>query len=300
MRSIAFLLLTLALGIAASGCGGESGAVSAGPVTAADEPVSVPEAEAEATTVDRGETVTIVGEDLDPGPRRDYRIWLTDGDELAPRWIEADAAEGVAAEALELLLLHAGTDETAIPMGTHLLGINLENGVATVDLTSEFETGGGSRSMFMRLAQVVYTVTEFETVKSVRFHLDGEPVDVFSAEGIVLDEPVTREDYAELLPAIVVDSPRLDQALSSPIVVSGDANVFEANVTVRILGTSGRELARTFTTASCGSGCRGTFSVEVPYEIRQAQVGTVVVEDDDADGDGAPSHRVEIPVRLKP
>ncbi len=37
--------------------------------------------------------------------------------------------------------------------------------------------------MFMRLAQLVYTATQFDTVKSVRLHLDGEPVDVFSARG---------------------------------------------------------------------------------------------------------------------
>ncbi len=47
--------------------------------------------------------------------------------------------------------------------------------------------------MFARLAQVVYTLTEFDTVKDVRFMLDGEPVDVFSGEGILLEEPVGRQ-----------------------------------------------------------------------------------------------------------
>ena len=28
--------------------------------------------------------------------------------------------------------------------------------------------------------------------------LDGNPVDVFSGEGIILEKPVTREDYEEL------------------------------------------------------------------------------------------------------
>ena len=62
--------------------------------------------------------------------------------------------------------------------------------------------------MQTRLGQVVYTLTQFPTVQKVRFRLDGSPVNVFSSEGIVLDHPVGRSDYAELLPAIVVDKPR--------------------------------------------------------------------------------------------
>ena len=53
--------------------------------------------------------------------------------------------------------------------------------------------------MQMRLAQVVYTLTQFPTVSAVRFSLDGAPVDVFSSEGIVLDHPVGRTDYEDLL-----------------------------------------------------------------------------------------------------
>ena len=77
--------------------------------------------------------------------------------------------------------------------------------------------------MFMRLAQVVYTVTQFDTVKSVRFHLDGEPVDVFSGEGIVLDKPVDAEGLRGA--AGRRSSSRLprrgDSTVSSPFTVSG-------------------------------------------------------------------------------
>ena len=75
------------------------------------------------------------------------------------------------------------------PPGTRLLGIAIHDGLATVDLTSEYQSGGGAPSMQTRLGQVVYTLTQFPTVEKVRFRLDGEPVNVFSSEGIVLKKP---------------------------------------------------------------------------------------------------------------
>ena len=186
---------------------------------------------------------------------------------------------------------------SAVPADTRLLGLNIEDGLATVDLSSEFESGGGSLSMQMRLAQVVFTLTQFPTVDRVEFRLDGEPVDVFSGEGIVLDEPVDRSDYEDLMPAILVDQPTPGARISSPVTVSGSANVFEANVTVRILDASGKELTKTFTTATCGTGCRGDFSVAVPFPAQTAgSEGFVVVEDDDAAGMGFPPHQVRIPI----
>jgi germination protein M len=189
---------------------------------------------------------------------------------------------------------------TAVPEGTQLLGLDIDDGVATVDLTSEFESGGGSLSMTMRLAQVVYTLTQFNTVKGVLFELDGRPIDVFSGEGIVLDHPVGRQDYEQLLPTILVNSPTPWSEVSNPVTISGSANVFEANVTIRILDEQNREIAHTFTTATCGTGCRGTFSVKVPYDVDERQQGVILVQDDDAAGVGKPPHEVRIPVILVP
>jgi hypothetical protein len=154
--------------------------------------------------------------------------------------------------------------------------------------------------MQTRLGQVVYTLTQFPTVQKVRFRLDGSPVNVFSSEGIVLDHPVGRSDYADLVPAIVVDQPAADDRVTSPVTVSGTANVFEANVTVEVLDAKAKVVGKTFTTASCGTGCRGTYSVDVTYKVAQEQRGTIVVHDDDAAGTGTPPHSVRVPVTLGP
>ena len=111
--------------------------------------------------------------------------------------------KAVATAAMRELL--AGPDEaemaarpamyTAIPDGTTLLGISIADGIATVNLSQEFESGGGSASMQARVAQVIYTLTQFPTVSSVRFQLDGVPVTALGGEGLVLDAPVGRADF---------------------------------------------------------------------------------------------------------
>lgn len=296
------VLLLAPLGVvAAVGCGGEERAKSAGPVPTANPDTT--EETGTTTGTATSETTTETGTAPSPQETRRYQLWFSDGVTLYLAWREGPATEGVARQAVELLLegpIPVEDElETAIPAGTRLLGIDIDEAVATVDLSSEFESGGGSQSMFMRLAQVVYTVTQFTTVRAVRFHLDGRPVDVFSGEGIVLDSPVTRKDYEQLLPPIVVESPAWFERVTSPIRISGTANVFEANVIVRLIGEHERELARTFTTATCGSGCRGTFELSLPVP-RVGGSGerplTILLSDDDADGDGRPAYEVGVPV----
>jgi len=71
-------------------------------------------------------------------------------------------------------------------------------------------------------------------------------------------------------------------------------------VTVEILDAAGKVVGKTFTTASCGTGCRGTYSVPVTFKVDREQRGTIVVHDDDAAGTGKPPHSVRIPVTLVP
>jgi germination protein M len=235
-----------------------------------------------------------------------YQVWFAQGENLFVTYRTQEATRGVGAAAMGALL--AGPSEfeqgygltSAIPDGTQLLGLSIADGVAHVDLTSEYESGGGTLSMSVRLAQVVYTLTQFPTVQGVVFSLDGEPVEVLGGEGIVIDHPLTRKDYRDLLPAILVTKPALGEEVGNPLVVRGTANVFEANVTVEILDASGKQIAQTFTTATCGTGCRGTFRLSVPYTVDEQQEGTLVVHDDDAAGTGHPPHEVRIPVTLTP
>src|SRR4029079_17021826 len=219
-------------------------------------------------------------------------VWFSrDGALTAVRRMHAPT-QLVATAAVTALLDGATSQErdagftSAVPDNTRLLGIGIRDGVATVDLTSDYQSGGGATSMQTRLAQVVYTLTQFPTVQKVLFRLDGSPVNVFSSEGIVLDHPVGRSDYVDLLPAITVEKPANGEQVTSPVTVSGTANVFEANVPVEVHDAHDRIVGKTFTTASCGTGCAGSFSVPVTYKLASAQPGTIVVHEHEPGGHG--------------
>jgi len=286
-KLLAFAALALAggaLAVAVSACGSEK-AVSLGKPSPST---------ASSTGEQTGSVPTLLA----------LQVWFTRDDGLVAVRRTHEPTQLVATAAINSLLDGPTAGErvmgyaSAVPTGTRLLGIAIHNEVATVDLTSEFQDGAGSRSMQMRLAQVVYTLTQFPTVQKVRFRLDGASVPVFSSEGIVLKNPVGRGDYVNLLPAITVDRPEPDTRVTSPVTVSGTANVFEANVGVEIQNSNGDVVGKTFTTASCGTGCRGTYSVPVTYKVKKEQPGTIVVHDDDAAGTGRPPHEVRIPVTL--
>ncbi|MDP8957085.1 MAG: GerMN domain-containing protein [Actinomycetota bacterium] len=180
--------------------------------------------------------------------------------------------------------------ESAIPENTTLRGVNVANGVATVDLSRAISGTSGEDELRLAVAQIVYTVTQFRSVKAVRFEIDGRSIG---------RRAQTRKAHEALLPAIVVESPAIGASVSSPVTVRGTANVFEATVTLRVLDEQGRELARTFTTATCGTGCRGDYSKSVRFSVSTEQPATIEVLEESAE-DGRPINVVRIPVTLRP
>ena len=231
------------------------------------------------------------------------QVWFTSGEHLFESVRTQGATLAVGRAALIALLAGPTAKEraagvgTSIPNGTSLLDLNIQDGVATVNLGGSFDDGRGSLSERMRLAQVVYTITQFPTVQGVDFQLDGAPVTAFSGQGIVLDRPQTRADYEDVLPAIVVDSPRVGSTVTNPVSITGTANVFEATVSFQILDENGTMLTDGATTATCGTGCRGAYTISAEYHVDHTQPGTVVVFESSAK-DGSMVNVVKIPVTL--
>jgi germination protein M len=187
---------------------------------------------------------------------------------------------------------------TAVPAETLVLDVTIDDRVATVDLSREFGSGGGSASMFARLAQVVYTATQFPTVDEVQLELDGQLVTVFSAEGIVLDGPISRADYVDLLPIVFVDTPAAGAEVHAPLRITGMAAVFEATFQYRVEDADGKVLAEGHAMSDNGMGW-GTFDVTIDLDIDESQPGTLTVWEYSAKDGSVQGERVT-PLLLSP
>ena len=161
----------------------------------------------------------------------------------------ADAASELAAE-----LLRGPTEDerelgftTALPDDLDLSEIAVVGDVAHVDLERELSPEG--------LAQLVYTLTGLPGVRTV--DLEG---------GATLVTGFDRDDFEELTPAILVETPLVREEVASPLRVTGTANTFEANFQYELTDADGRVIAENFVTAT--SGYRHARNLRVHRAVR--------------------------------
>jgi immunoglobulin-like protein involved in spore germination/sporulation and spore germination protein len=153
--------------------------------------------------------------------------------------------------------------------------VTITNSVATVDVTDTSHAG---------LAQIVYTLTQFPTVHGVR-----------TSRMLGDSKPLTRADFEDVTPAILVESPLPGDTVTSPLRVQGTANTFEATFDLEIRNSSGVKVAWRFVTASSGSGTRGTYDTAISFPHTSGPI-TLVAYEPSAEN-GKPLHVVSIPLR---
>lgn len=101
--------------------------------------------------------------------------------------------------------LVAGPTETEkncmslIPEGTRLLGASVRDGIAALNFSEEFEFNTiGAEGYRAQLMQIVFTATEFATVESVQFLIEGKHKDyIGSGEDVWMwiGSPYTRSSF---------------------------------------------------------------------------------------------------------
>lgn len=100
-------------------------------------------------------------------------------------------------------------------------------------------------------------------------------------------------------PNIIVNSPSAGATVTSPVTISGQARVFEANVRITIFDAAGNELADTFTTAAEGAPALAPYSASLPFTTSTTQQGCIRVFEESAQ-DGSPVNVVQVEVTLAP
>jgi germination protein M len=235
-------------------------------------------------------------------PTSSFAVYLVRGEKVAPVRRVVSLTGAPARASLTALLRGPTAAErragyaSAIPAGTVLRDVALGRGLLTVDLSRRFEGGGGSLSMQLRVAQVVFTATRFPTVRRVAFRLDGRPVEAIGGEGVMVEPPVGRAAFEAQAPPILVEQPLPGDAVAGPLTVRGSANVFEAQLAVDVQTPGGKVLAHRTVRASAGTGTRGTFAVRIAAKGTTGRV--VVVAYSRSAKNGARINVVRVPVTL--
>jgi len=125
---------------------------------------------------------------------------------LAPALREATDASSRGERIAVLLAARSAAEqeqglESSIPSDTVLLDVEYveESNELVVNLSGAlFDVQGAELSN--AFAQLVWTVTELDGVRQVRFRVDGEEYRAPDAEGIEQEGAVTRADYSQLAP----------------------------------------------------------------------------------------------------
>ena len=231
-----------------------------------------------------------------------FAVYLLRGGVIAPVRRSVPSTPAVARAALEALLEGPTGDErrdgleTAIPVGTSLRDVTIDDSVATVDLTGAFDDGDGGAAARRRVAQVVATLTQFPTVDRVAFRLDGAAAETIGAGAVDLDPPVGRGAIEEETPQILIEFPLPGDTVSSPVQMRGTANVFEATVSLEVRDGTGTAVLEAFTTATSGTGTRGSF--ETTLSLPELEGPMTLVAFESSAEDGRPLHVVDVQVTL--
>jgi len=149
--------------------------------------------------------------------------------------------------------------------------VTIADGTATVDLAKAPDS---------EVAQIVYTLTEFPSVRKV---------DVAGRSGL------TRDDFTGYLAPIFLESPASGALVPGTFHVAGTASVFEATLVVQLV-RDGQILDKQTVTASAGAPARGTFSTTLHGSPGDATIQAFTP----SAADGSPQHEVDVPVTLEP
>ncbi|OEF98285.1 GerMN domain-containing protein [Desulfuribacillus alkaliarsenatis] len=199
IKKLCLLLLSVILVFAITGCGlfGPEKKTSTDAIDPPPDFDMVPIMDQDDLIVDEAAS----GERVGATGSLELSIYFVDGNGLVvPMGIQIPRSEGIAKETLRfmtkggpVLSQIAGTSlEPVLPAGTEVIGMSINDGVAKIDFTKEFlnyQTKEHERQM---IEAVVWTLTEFPTIESVHFMVEGHYIESMPVGGTSLEEPVSR------------------------------------------------------------------------------------------------------------
>jgi germination protein M len=123
---------------------------------------------------------------------------------LSPKSVirSVQASDSPLRDSLETLLKGPTSSElnsgllTMIPTEARLLGVTVRGDTAFIDFSENFRFNAqGTEALDAQIRQVVYAATEFPNVKKVQILIDGRKVRSLGAEGVRIDDSLSRASF---------------------------------------------------------------------------------------------------------
>lgn len=134
-----------------------------------------------------------------------YFIRLADDGRVYPENVIRTVRYGSSplTETIRVLLSGPTTGELAdgllnlIPEGTELISARVEDGVAYLNFNDQFRFNPmGLDGVVAQLKQIIYSATEFSTVNSVQFLVEGRVLEYLGGEGVYVGAPLDRNAFS--------------------------------------------------------------------------------------------------------
>lgn len=282
--------IALAFAVVASGCGSDDTTTTAPAPTTSAAPATTLAPTTTASTSTTVEPTTLApttsgAPTTSAGPTTGAEVLVYGIRDEHLVALGREVAAATPAAAMQALIDGLTPDEeaagiaTMIPPDTALLGVTTDGSEITVDLSSVFGTGGGSLAITARVAQTVFTLTQFPGIETVRFAIDGTVVTDDSGgltgEGVLVDH-TSRLDWDGFIPLILLEQPVDGATVSQPIHVRGMSNTFEAVINYQVLAPDRSVLVEDFLMATSGTGTWGTFDADL-VALPAGTTGQVIV-----------------------
>ena len=116
---------------------------------------------------------------------------------LSDRKVDVPQGEGAVKTALETLFKYAQGRSNSIPDGTKLLDLKVEEGVARLNLSKEFNKleGAGNEGESLAQKALKRTLAQFKDIESMVVQVEGKP---FASEHTDWSEPIPVRDKEDV------------------------------------------------------------------------------------------------------
>ncbi len=211
----------------------------------------------------------------------------------------------VARAALEELINGQPVTDKAfavLPRETRIRGISINNGLASVDFSSEvLKAEPEPKVCALGIQSIVNTLTEFPTIEKVTFKVEGT-MDQRAREwwgyGGLSETPYKRDLSEVWEPAVWLIEPVKGEFVDIPVAVTGYTRDAGATVNLRIVTESGEKLAEGYTRASTAGPDRGQFVTYLKFTGPAVDSGYLEVFHYSPEN-GQEQDKVRIPVKFK-